>query len=73
MAMTLDEYTKRFPDRNLPVPAEYAGQWVAWNQDCDEILSHGDDMRAVRDQAVARGCERPVLQKVPRAPFVGQA
>ena len=52
---------------------EFSGQWLAWNQDRTEILAHGDDMAAVRERAIALGCPRPVLQKVPHAPFVGNA
>jgi hypothetical protein len=73
MQMTLQEYALRFPDRNRPVPREFAGQWLAWNQDCSEILSHGEDLTTVRERAIALGCARPVLQKVPQAPFVGRA
>jgi len=71
MQMTLDEYVRRFPDRLPPIPAEYAGQWVAWNEHRTEILAHGQQMPEVRQAALARGCSRPILQKVPRGPFVG--
>jgi len=73
MQMTLDEYTCRFPDRVPPVPAEFAGQWIAWNEHRTEILAHGRQMPEVRRAALARGCPRPILQKVPRGPFVGGA
>jgi len=73
MQIRLDEFTARFPDRGRAVPIELVGQWLAWNQDRTEILAHGDDMRAVRERAIALGCARPVLQKVPHAPFVGTA
>jgi hypothetical protein len=73
MQMTLNEFAVRFPDRGPLVPLELAGQWVAWNQDCTEILAHGDDMAGVREQATVHGCPRPVLQKIPHSPFVGNA
>lgn len=73
MQMSLDEFSARFPNRRRPLPAKFAGQWVAWNEDRSEILAHGEDMSEVRDQAIACGCTRPLLQKVPRAPFVGRA
>ena len=73
MQMTLDEFTSRFPDRGQPVPAELAGQWVAWNEDRTEILAHGANLSKVREQAVSRGHAHPLLQKVPRGPFVGGA
>jgi hypothetical protein len=69
--MTLAEYAARFPERSAPVPSQYAGQWVAWNEDCTAIVAAGSDMSDVRSQALARGCARPVLHKIPRAPFVG--
>jgi hypothetical protein len=71
MQMTLDEYAVRFPERGKPVPAQHAGQWIAWNDDYTSIIASGTAMGKVRDQALARGCTRPVLQKIPRAPFVG--
>ncbi len=73
MHMKLHEYATRFPGRSQPVPAEYAGEWIAWNEDRTEILAHGAEMNDVRQQALTRGCLRPVLQKVPRGPFVGGA
>ena len=73
MQMTLDEYNTRFPDRPPPVPLEYAGQWLAWNEDCTKILAHGGDMSEVHDQAVQLGCTRPVLHKISRGPFIGCA
>ena len=73
MQMTLDQFTSRFPDRRQPVPAEFGGQWVAWNEDRTEILAHGANMSEVREEAVSRGYARPVLQKIPHGPFVGGA
>jgi hypothetical protein len=73
MQMGLNEFTVRFPDWSMPVPKEFAGEWLAWNEDRTKILSHGEDLIAVREEAIALGCVRPVLQKVPHAPFVGRA
>ena len=73
MQMTLSEFTARFPNRAPLVPIELAGQWLAWNEDRTKILAHGNNMAQVREQAVAAGCPRPILQKVPHAPFVGNA
>jgi hypothetical protein len=70
MHMTLAEYAIRFPERGEPVPAQYAGQWIAWNMDRTAVVACGTDMCEVRSQALARGCTRPVLQKIPHAPFV---
>jgi hypothetical protein len=69
--MKLAEYLRRFPDRGNPVPEACAGQWIAWNQARNEMLSHGADYRQVREEALARGCTRPILQRIPRGPFVG--
>jgi hypothetical protein len=73
MSMRPEEFIKRFPERVAPVPCEYAGQWISWNEDRTEIISHGTDFRTVCQQAIALGCARPILQKIPRGPFVGGA
>jgi len=70
--MTLDEFAARFPDRVPPVPREFAGQWIAWNQDCTRVVARGTDMGEVRERAITNGYAHPVLQKVPCAPFVGR-
>jgi hypothetical protein len=70
--MKIDEYRTKFPDRRKPVPLEYAGLWISWNDDLTEILSSGKDVNTVREQAALRGCAKPVLQKIPRGPFVGR-
>jgi len=73
MQMTLDEFINRFPERVRPIPVEYAGRWVAWNDDQSEIVAHGSELKMVRQAAAERGCARPVLQKVPHGSFVGGA
>ena len=72
MAMTIEEFEKRFPDRPKPIPAKYAGQWIAWDLDCNTIIAHGEHMATVQGDAEAAGCSAPILQKVPRGPFVGR-
>lgn len=72
MRMTLEEFQVRYPGRTL-IPADYAGQWIAWNEDRSEIMAHGTDFTDVYQQAVNSGCERPVMHKIARAPFVGLA
>ncbi|MEK6261298.1 MAG: hypothetical protein AABP62_22080 [Planctomycetota bacterium] len=61
------------PRRPLAAPAEYAGQWVAWNQDRTEIIAHGSDVARVRAAAVAAGQPDALLEKVNRPDhiFVG--
>jgi hypothetical protein len=71
MQMKLEEYLKKFPERGRPVPGGCAGQWIAWNEDRSEMLSHGQDLDSVRQEALARGCARPILQKTPPGPFMG--
>ncbi len=73
MQMTREQFAARFPDRPEPVPVEYAGEWVAWNEGHTQIVAHGANMSEVRDRAVATGCAQPVLQRVPPGPFVGGA
>ncbi|MBN2309333.1 MAG: hypothetical protein JXR94_10200 [Candidatus Hydrogenedentes bacterium] len=73
MQMTLDEFAAPFPNRGKPIPAEFAGEWIAWNDGRSEILAHGVELTDVRRRAVERGCARPVLQKVPHGPSVGGA
>jgi len=71
MPMTVDEFRVRFPGRSGLIPAEYAGQWIAWNDDRSEIVANGEDLNDVRLRAVQRGCACPVLHKIPHGPFVG--
>lgn len=73
MTMTLQEYTSKYPGRPKPIPATYAGQWIAWDAGHREIVAHGRSMSQVRQSAVTAGHADPILQKVPRGPFVGGA
>lgn len=61
------------PRRPRAAPVEYAGQWVAWNQDRTEIIGHGSDVAQVRAAAVAAGQPDALLEKVSRPDhiFVG--
>jgi len=65
MEMTLEEFAQKYPDRPRPVPAEYTGQWVAWDAKRSKIVAHGADMSRVRNEAIAAGQPEPILQKVP--------
>ena len=73
MLMTLEQVKKRFPDRPKPAPLEFAGQWVAWNEDHTEIVAHGAVFGEVRARAIDAGCREPLMQKVLGASFVGGA
>ena len=61
------------PRRPQAALAEYAGQWVAWNQDRTDIIAHGSDVAQVRAAAVAAGQPDALLEKVNRPDhiFVG--
>ncbi len=60
------------PRRPKPAPAEYAGQWVAWDRDRKQIVAHGNDVAAVRREAVAAGHSLPLIEKVPEeSSFIG--
>ncbi len=73
MQMTRAEARKRFPDRPEPAPAEFAGQWIAWNDDRNRIIAHGDRFDEVHAAALAAGCGEPLMQHVLATPFVGRA
>ena len=73
MPMTLAEYKRKFPDRPDPIPSEFAGQWIAWNQERTQIVAHGKDCHEVYDRAIARGCSRPIMHFFHPAPFIGRA
>ena len=54
--------------RNYPiVPKEYAGQWIAWNQDRTHIVASGATPREARDAAIKAGELNPILGKSPPA------
>jgi hypothetical protein len=61
------------PRRRQPAPVQFAGQWVAWNDDRTEILAHGEDSETVWLAAIASGARNPLLEKVrrPGISFIG--
>jgi hypothetical protein len=71
MTMTFKDFAQKFPNGPQPVPAEYAGKWIAWDAARRQIVAHGSDMSQVRSAAMAAGHNEPIIQKVPRGPFVG--
>ena len=73
MRMKLEEVKRRFPDRPDPAPFEFAGQWVAWNEDRTRIVAHGARFGEVRAQAIDAGCREPLMQRVLGKSFVGGA
>jgi hypothetical protein len=71
MQLTLAEYRRRFPDRPDPVPLEYAGQWVAWNEQRTQIVAHDKDLSSAHNEAIALGCSNPIMQRVIGTVFIG--
>jgi hypothetical protein len=41
MTITPNEFEKRFPGRRKPISAKFAGQWIAWDSNRDEVVAHG--------------------------------
>jgi hypothetical protein len=56
-----------------PAPIEFAGQWIAWNRERNQIVAHGRDMASVHAAAVAQGHPNAILQRVrrPERSFIG--
>lgn len=52
--------------RPSPPPIEFAGQWVAWNQNCSEVIAHGKTMDEAHVAAAEAGYPDAPLMKVPR-------
>ncbi len=58
------------------IPAEYAGQWIAWDSpERTKIVASGGSYNTAYDAAKATGEPNPVLQKVPdrKRRFIGTA
>lgn len=64
MSMLLAENNAQLSGRLPLIPLELAGHWLAWNDDRSQIVAHGSVYADVFQQAIDRGCEFPVLQKV---------
>ena len=74
MLLNPDDPKLKDPRRPKPAPAEFAGQWVAWNEDRSHVLAHGNDVAAVRTEAVQAGHKTPLMEKVPEVrSFIGGA
>ena len=71
MRMTPEQYKQRFPDRVEPVPAEYLGKWIAWDESRQKIVAHGENLSDVAAQARVLGYAEPIMQKIPDSTFVG--
>lgn len=55
------------------VPAQYAGQWIAWDSTSTRIIGSGKTLEEAAQAAQLAGEEHPVFAKVPKADvrFVG--
>ena len=62
MRISLADAKKRFGDRPRPVPLEFAGQWVAWNEDRTQIIAHSREFGVARAEAIRAGCQDPLMQ-----------
>ena len=70
--MSPDDPRLNDPRRPKAAPIEFAGLWVAWDKERTQIVAHGDDVAAVRKEAIAAGHSLPLLEKVPRdCSFIG--
>jgi len=71
MPMSLEEYRRRFPDRPEPIPLEYQGKWIAWDEGHRNIIASADDLPDVRKLVMAMGHTDPIYQFVARYPSFG--
>lgn len=46
-------------------PTEYAGRWIAWNEDHTEVIADGETMIEARENAIKTGTQHFGLYKVP--------
>ena len=60
MGMTIHPSQKPLPD----VPLEYAGKWIAWNDERTEIVASGQDIAEVSQAARKMGVQQPLLEFV---------
>ena len=68
---TLEEKLNH-PRRPAAPPAEYAGQWVAWNKEQTEVLAHGKTLKEAAEAATAAGVSDALFMPVPRLnAFIG--
>lgn len=54
------------PNRPLPAPVEYTGQWVAWNKERTIVLAHGSTLAEASDAAKSVGYPDALFERVRR-------
>lgn len=61
--------------RDQPVPAEFAGKWVAWDATHERIIASAATMSEVWKLARETGEQNPIYEKVPQLDvrFVGSS
>ena len=70
--MTENQDAQHRPGAPATLPAELAGQWIAWNRDMTEVIAHGSSLSEVRQEASRNSEAEPVFQKAPKAvSFIG--
>lgn len=47
------------------VPIEYAGQWIAWNEDHTKIVASGKTLREADENAIATEEKHLWFEKIP--------
>lgn len=47
------------------IPPEFAGKWIAWNEQRQRIVASGKSYSEAREAAELAGEHNPLLQKVP--------
>lgn len=56
----------QLPGRPKTAPDCYAGQWVAWDWQRENIVAHGRSLPDVHDSAEAAGHANASFERVPR-------
>jgi hypothetical protein len=54
------------PQQPPVAPPEYAGLWIAWDDQRTRVVASGTDVAQVAAEARRLGQKQPLLEKVPR-------
>src|SRR5260370_41643486 len=71
--MNSDSKSSESQSKHPIVPIEYAGKWIAWNQEGTRIVASGQTLQEAIEAAAKAGESDPILGKAPKADvrFVG--
>ena len=62
----MDPSASQNPTAEQPdIPSEYAGRWIAWNEESTEIVASGDTLTECHQDAEKNEVENPRFEKVP--------